>query len=175
MDALFPYDHHGRERALSAAVQLSPRALFEAALRREIADLHARGVPDPGGERASESAAIEMFGHAFTHVHDIKDKLRECQHAHSVGAYVALAEHDVYAAFASYIGCIEEAGNPHRHHHHHQLSAHKSSYSSSSALAAFHRAMPVEQRDDEWHAVDAVLRARELHHHAREERRLYNK
>jgi hypothetical protein len=42
---------------------------------------------------------------------------------------------------------------------------------SSSALAAFHRAMPAEQRDDEWRAVDAVLRAHELH--ARERRPYY--
>ncbi len=46
-------------------------------------------------------------------------------------------------------------------------------YNCCSALAAFHRALPVEQRDDEWHAVDAVLRARELHHYHRYQQQQY--
>jgi hypothetical protein len=139
----------------------SPRALFDAVRQRESAELRAQDVPDPDGETALGRAASEMFWHADNHALAIKDKLLECRQVHSVGVYVALAEHDVYAAFARYIGCVE-ACNPHRH----RLSA-----QSSSALAAFHRAMPVEQRDDERRAVDAVLRARELH--ARE-RRLYS-
>ncbi len=175
MDAFFPsasaYDHRGRERALSAAVPLlmSPRALFEAIRQRESAALHAQGVPDPDGAiLAAERAASEMLGHAYNHARAIEEKFDACRQGHSVGVYVALAEHDVYAAFARYIGCVEEGGNP--HHHHRRLS---SAQSSSSALAAFHRAMPVEQRDDEWRAVDAVLRAREFHAAVRERRPYY--
>jgi hypothetical protein len=140
------YDHRARERALSAAVPLSPRALFEAIRQRKSAYLHARGTPDPDGEIASVNAATEMLAYAYDHALAIEEKLRQCRQCHSVGEYVALAEHDVYAAFARYIGCVEAAG--------------ARSGSSRSALAAFHRAMPVEQRDDEWRAVDAVLRAR---------------
>jgi hypothetical protein len=147
------YDHRPRERALSAAVPLSPRALFEAIRQRESDHLHARAVPEPDrGELASVSAATEMLARAYALSFAMEGKLRRCRHAHTVGEYVPLAEHDVYAAFARYIGCVEAAG-----------AGARSGSSSSSALAAFHRAMPVEQRDDEWHAVDAVLRARELH------------
>jgi hypothetical protein len=151
MDAhLFPYnnkDHRARERALSAAVPLSPRALFEAIRQRKSAYLHARGTPDPDGEIASVNAATEMLAYAYDHALTIEEKLRQCRQCHSVGEYVALAEHDVCAAFARYIGCVEAGGG--------------AAWSGSrSALAAFHRAMPVELRDDEWHAVNAVLRAR---------------
>jgi hypothetical protein len=70
------YDHRARERVLSAAVPLSPRALFEAARQRESAALTARGVPEPvRGERASNLAAIDMFWHADTCADDIRDKL----------------------------------------------------------------------------------------------------
>ena len=147
------YDHRPRERALSAAVPLSPRALFEATRQRESAALAARNVPEPDrGERASGLAAIDLFWHADTCADDIRDKLIERGRAFTRGEHVALAEHVVYAAFARYIGCVEAA-------------AAGGARSGASALAAFHRAMPVEQRDDEWHAVDAVLRARELHQH----------
>jgi hypothetical protein len=129
-------------------VPLSPRALFEAARQRASDHLHARAVPDPDGELASVSAATEMRARAYHLSFAMEGKLRRCRHANAVGEYVPLAEHDVYAAFARYIGCVEAGAR-----------------SGASALAAFHRAMPVEQRDDEWHAVDAVLRARELHHH----------
>jgi hypothetical protein len=149
MDALrFPqasaaaYDHHGREHALRAAVPLSPRALVEAIRQRESADPYAPPAPDRG-ERDSAIAATEMFGYAYDHALAMEEKLRQCRHAHSVGVYAPLAEHDLYAAFARYIGCVEAGAR-----------------SGASALAAFHRAMPVEQRDDEWHAVDAMLRAR---------------
>jgi hypothetical protein len=154
MDAVrFPrasvaYDHHGRERALSAAVPLSPRALFEAIRQRKSAYLHAHGTPDPDGEIASVNTATEMLAYAYDHALAMEEKLRQCRHAHTRGMYVAPDEHAVYAAFARYIGCVEAAA--------------ARSGSGSSALAAFHRAMPVEQRDDEWRAVDAVL-----HHHHR--------
>jgi hypothetical protein len=145
------YDHHGRERALSVAVPLSPRALFEAIRQRESAALYARDVPEPDrGERASGLAAIDLFWRASHCEEDIRDKFIERGRALVRGVYMALAEHNVYAAFARYIECVEAGAR-----------------SGSSALAAFHRAMPVEQRDDEWHAVDAVLRARKLHHHHR--------
>jgi hypothetical protein len=123
-------------------VPLSPRALFEAIRQRESADPYAPPAPDRG-ERASAIAATEMFGYAYDHAFAMEEKLRQCRHAHAVGEYVPLAEHDLYAAFARYIGCVEAGAR-----------------SGASALAAFHRAMPVEQRDDEWRAVDAVL-----HHH----------
>ena len=140
-----PYNHHPREHALSAAVPLSPRAQFEAIRQRDIAALTARGMPEPDrGELASERAAIDMLlWHAGHCVEDIGDKLQQCRRGHTVAKYVPLAEHAVYAAFARYIGCVEAGAR-----------------SGASALAAFHRAMPVEQRDDEWRAVDAVLRAR---------------
>jgi hypothetical protein len=145
------YDHRPREHALSAAVPLSPRALFEATRQRESAALAARGVPEPDrGERALGLAAIEMLWEASHCEDDIRDKLIERGRVLARGVYVPLAEHAVYAAFARYIGCVEAGAR-----------------SGASALAAFHRAMPVEQRDDEWHAVDAVLRARELHHYRR--------
>ena len=144
------YDHRARERALSAAVPLSPRALFEAIRQRESDHLHARAVPDPDGELASVSAATEMRARAYDRSFAIEGKLRRVRHANAVGEYVPHDEHEAYAAFARYIGCVEAGAR-----------------SGSSALAAFHRAMPVEQRDDEWRAVDAVLRARELHHHHR--------
>ncbi len=147
------YDHRPREHALSAAVPLSPRALFEAIRQRESAALATQDVPEPDrGERASLSAATEMLAHAYHLSFAMEGKLRRGRHAHAVGEYVAPDEHDVYAAFARYIGCVEAGG---------------ARSGARSALAAFHRAMPVEQRDDEWHAVDAVLRARELHHHHR--------
>ncbi len=143
------YDHRPRERALSAAVPLSPRAQFEVIRQRESALLYEEGVPEPGrGERASGLAAIDLFWQADYCEEDIRDKLIERGRALTRGEYAAHAEHAVYAAFARYIGCVEAGAR-----------------SGSSALAAFHRAMPVEQRDDEWHAVDAVLRARELRHH----------
>ncbi len=152
MDAFrFPqasaYDHRSRERALSVAVPLSPRALFEAIRQRESADPYAQPAPDRG-ERDSAIAATEMFGYAYDHALAMEEKLRQCRHAHSVGVNVPLAEHDVYAAFARYIGCVEAGAR-----------------SGSSALAAFHRAMPVEQRDDEWRAVDAVLHQHHYYHH----------
>jgi len=148
-----PYNHRTREHALSSAavvpLLLSPRALFEAIRQRESADPYAPPAPDRGEEeRASANAATEMFGYAYDHAFAMEEKLRQCRQAHAVGVYVPLAEHDLYAAFARYIGCVEAGAR-----------------TGSSALAAFHRAMPVEQRDDEWRAVDAVLRARELHHH----------
>jgi hypothetical protein len=140
-----PYDHRPREHALSAAVPLSPRALFEAARQRASAALYAQGVPEPDrGERASGLAAIDLLWQASRCEEDIRDKFIERGRVLTRGVYAPLAEHDLYAAFARYIGCVEAAAR-----------------SGSSALAAFHRAMPVEQRDDEWHAVDAVLR----HHH----------
>ena len=89
------------------------------------------------------NAATEMLAYAYDRALVIEEKLRQCRHAHARGMYVAPDEHAVYAAFARYIGCVEAAAR-----------------SGSSALAAFHRAMPVELRDDEWYAVDAVL-----HHH----------
>jgi hypothetical protein len=141
------YDHRPRERALSAAVPLSPRAQFEAIRQRESVALYAQGVPEPDrGERASGLAAIDLLWQASHCEEDIRDRLIERGRALTSGAYVPLAERAVYAAFARYIGCVEAGAR-----------------SGASALAAFHRAMPVEQRDDEWHAVDAVLRARALH------------
>ena len=150
------YNRRPQEHALSAAAVvvplLSPRAQFEAIRQRDIAALTARGVPESDrDERASVLAAGDMLlWHACPCIEDIVYKLIERGHVLSRGVYVAPDEHAVYAAFARYIGCVEAAAR-----------------SGSSALAAFHRAMPVEQRDDEWHAVDAVLRARELHHHHR--------
>ncbi len=129
-------------------VPLSPHALFEAIRQRESDHLHARAVPDPDGELASVSAATGMRARAYGLSFAMEGKLRRCRHHHAnaVGEYVAPDEHDVYAAFARYIGYVEAGAR-----------------SGASALAAFHRAMPVELRDDEWYAVDAVLRARELH------------
>ena len=142
------YDHRPREHALSAAVPLSPRAQFEAIRQRESAALAARGVPEPDrGERASGLAAIDLLWQASRCEQDIRDRLIERGRALTSGVYVPLAERAVYAAFARYIGCVEAGARS----------------GARSALAAFHRAMPVEQRDDEWRAVDAVLRARELH------------
>jgi hypothetical protein len=150
-----------RERALSlpraAVVPLSPRALFEAIRQRESDHLHAHGTPDPDGELALVSAATEMRARANNLSFAMEGKLRRCRHHHyanAVGEYVPLAEHDVYAAFARYIGCVEAAAGGAR-----------SGSRSSSALAAFHRAMPLEQRDDEWRAVDAVLHQQHHYHH----------
>jgi hypothetical protein len=68
------YDHRPRERALSAAVPLSPHALFEAARQRASAALTARGVAEPDrGERASGLAANDLFWHADTCADDIRD------------------------------------------------------------------------------------------------------
>jgi hypothetical protein len=141
---------HALSRSSAAAVVplvLSPRALFEAIRQRESADPYAPPAPDRGEERDSAIAATEMFGYAYDHAFAMEEKLRQCRQAHAVGVYVPLAEHDLYAAFARYIGCVEAGAR-----------------TGSSALAAFHRAMPVEQRDDEWRAVDAVLHR---HHHHR--------
>jgi hypothetical protein len=151
------YNHRPQEHALSSAavvVPLSPRARFEAIRQRDIAALTARGMLEPDrGERASELAANDLFlWHACPCIEDIVHKLIERGHVLSRGVYVPLAEHAVYAAFAHYIGCVEAGAR-----------------SGSSALAAFHRAMPVEQRDDEWHAVDAVL-----HHHRYQQQYCYH-
>ncbi len=128
----------------------SPAALFEAERQRASALLIEQGAPDPYGLIASEQASTDMHGHAYDHALAAEEALETCRANHLCGLYGLSEQRCLYAAIARYIACAEFC-NP----------DHPLSSQSSSALATFHRAIPEEQRDDEWRAVDAVLRARE--------------
>jgi hypothetical protein len=155
MTAFFPYDRRGREGALSAppcAAVPSPRALLEALRAGASAELRAQDVPDPDGEIAMGRAASEMHGHAYNHALAAEEALRICRFVRPFSRPLQRARRARPARRHRALHRVHtEACNPHR-----RLSA-----QSSSALATLHRTIPAEQRDDEWRAVDAVLRARE--------------
>ena len=124
-------------------------ALFEEELQAVRPLLHARGIVD-------KETALRYTRHllANRYARDVENKIKTCIAKHADSEYSADAESLLYAAFAKYVKfvglCI-----PDRHLHDY----------SNSALAAIHRAIPQDERDDEWHAIDVVLRARENARH----------
>jgi hypothetical protein len=125
----------------------SPAAFFEADLQAIKARLRASGMHDPGNATALRNAFHKRAG---KHAGFVEFWSQACVVNHANAEYDDLNEECLHIAFAQYVKssrfCI-----PNRH----------LSNQSQSALAILHRAIPQEKRDDEWHAIDAVLRARE--------------
>jgi hypothetical protein len=121
-------------------------ALFEGDLQG-INAFRARGIPDPGDATALQ---CEFHMLANKHANSVEDRIQACIVNHTFADYYERNEHRLHAAFAQYVEsaslCIPNCNL---------------STQSQSALATLHHAIPQEKRDDEWHAIDLVLRARE--------------